>query len=127
MSSWKEIKPHRERVRETRKITTAMSPIASTKLQKARSELDHTRPYFESMQAEIKRIFRSAAEGVDSRYFYPEEGQQAVTGTYGCLVITADKGPAGGHNHKHLREAQHLVDPNPGTKPIGGGENGRAT
>ena len=61
MSSLKEIKTHMESVRETRKITNAMYLIASTKLQKARSELDHTRPYFESMQAEIKRIFRSAA------------------------------------------------------------------
>ena len=116
MSSLKEIKTHMESVRETRKITNAMYLIASTKLQKARSELDHTRPYFESMQAEIKRIFRSAAEGVDSRYFYPEEGQQAVTGTYGCLVITADKGLAGAYNQNVLREAQHLLDQHPDTK-----------
>ena len=115
MSSLKEIKTHMESVRETRKITNAMYLIASTKLQKARSELDHTRPYFESMQAEIKRIFRSAAEGVDSRYFYPEEGQQAVTGTSGCLGITADKGLAGASNQNVLRDAQHLVDPHPDT------------
>ena len=125
MSSLKEIKTHMESVRETRKITNAMYLIASTKLQKARSELDHTRPYFESMQAEIKRIFRSAAEGVDSRYFYPEEGQQAVTGTYGCLVITADKGLAGAYNQNVLREAQHLLDQHPDTKLFVVGEYGR--
>ena len=48
------------------------------------------------MQAEIKRIFRSAAEGVDSRYFYPEEGQQAVTGTYGVPGHYGGQGPGGG-------------------------------
>ena len=45
----------------------------------------------------MKRIFRTA-ENVESRYFYPPEGEPPLNGTYGCLVITADKGLAGAYN-----------------------------
>ena len=70
MSSTKEIKDRIESVRDTQKITNAMYLIASTKLRKARAELDRTRPYFDALRSEIKRVFRTV-EGVESRYFYP--------------------------------------------------------
>ena len=44
MASTKEIKDRIESVRDTQKITNAMYLIASTKLRKARAELDRTRP-----------------------------------------------------------------------------------
>ena len=72
MAGTKEIKTHMESVRETRKITNAMYLIASTKLRRARQELDNTRPYFEALRGEIKRIFRTVSD-VDSRYFYPKQ------------------------------------------------------
>ena len=80
MANTKEIKSHIESVKDTRKITNAMYLIASTKLRKARSELDRTRPYFDALQGEIKRIFRSA-DDVDSRYFYPPQGAPPLDGT----------------------------------------------
>ena len=58
MASTAEIKNRIESVKETQKITNAMYLIASTKLRKARSELDRTRPYFDALRSEIKRIFR---------------------------------------------------------------------
>ena len=70
MASTKEIKDRIESVRDTQKITNAMYLIASTKLRKARAELDRTRPYFDALRSEIKRVFRTV-EGVESRYFYP--------------------------------------------------------
>ena len=59
MANTKEIKSHMKSVRDTQKITNAMYLIASTKMRKAKSELDKTRPYFHALQAEIKRIFRT--------------------------------------------------------------------
>ena len=44
MAGTKEIKDRIESVRDTQKITNAMYLIASTKLRKARAELDRTRP-----------------------------------------------------------------------------------
>lgn len=46
MPNTKEIKNHIKSVRDTQKITNAMYLIASTKMRKAKSELDKTRPYF---------------------------------------------------------------------------------
>ena len=124
MAGTKEIKTHMESVQETRKITNAMYLIASTKLQRARQELDNTRPYFEALRGEIKRIFRTVSD-VDSRYFYPAKGAPPLDGTYGCLVITADKGLAGAYNQNAIREALKLLDQHPDTKLFVVGEYGR--
>ena len=77
MAGTKEIKDHIGSVQETRKITSAMYLIASTKLRKARAELENTRPYFNALQGEIKRIFRNV-RNVESHYFYPDEGLPVV-------------------------------------------------
>ena len=124
MAGTKEIKTHIESVQETKKITNAMYLIASTKLQRARQELDNTRPYFQALRGEIKRIFRTVKD-VDSHYFYPPEGEKPLDGTYGCLVITADKGLAGAYNQNAIKEAMRLLEQHPDTKLFVVGEYGR--
>ena len=124
MAGTKEIKSHIQSVRETKKITNAMYLIASTKLRRARLELDHTRPYFEALRGEIKRIFRTAND-IDSHYFYPVDNDTPREGTYGCLVITADKGLAGAYNQNAIRQAQELLEWHPDTKLFVVGEYGR--
>ena len=124
MAGTKEIKSHIESVGETRKITNAMYLIASTKLQRARAELEQTRPYFEALRGEIRRIFHTAYD-VDSRYFYPVGNDEPLGGTYGCLLITADKGLAGAYNQNAIREAQQLLERHPDTKLFVVGEYGR--
>ena len=44
MAGIKELKGRIDSVKETKKITSAMYLIASTKLRKARSELDYAKP-----------------------------------------------------------------------------------
>ncbi len=124
MANTREIKNHIESVQQTRKITNAMYLIASTKLRKARENLDHTRPYFDTLRSEIKRIFRTAGD-VDSPYFYPPDSTTPLDGTYGCLVITADKGLAGAYNQNVIKEAQKLLSQHPDTKLYVVGEYGR--
>ena len=124
MSGTKEIKSHIQSVQETQKITSAMYLIASTKLRKARQELENTRPYFNALRGEIKRIFRTAGR-VDSHYFYPDSGDAPLGGTYGCLVITADKGLAGAYNQNAIREAMRLREQHPDMKFFVVGEYGR--
>lgn len=124
MANTKEIKNHIKSVRDTQKITNAMYLIASTKMRKAKMDLDRTRPYFRALQDEIKRIFR-ITENVESRYFYPAEGSPALNGTYACLVITADKGLAGTYNQNAIREAEKLLSQHPDTKLFVVGEYGR--
>jgi len=126
MASTKEIKTHIESVQETRKITNAMYLIASTKLRKARQELDNTRPYFEALRREIKRIFRTVEdEVVDSPFFYPLEGEPPLDKPSACLVITADKGLAGAYNQNAIKEVLKLLKLHPDTKLYVVGEYGR--
>ena len=124
MASIKEIKDRIHSIKDTRKITNAMYLIASTKVRKAKSELDKTRPYFLSLQNEIKRIFRIQSN-IESKYFYPADGSHISDGTYGCLVITADKGLAGAYNQNVIKVAQKMLAEHENTKLFVVGEYGR--
>ena len=62
---------------------------------------------------------------VQSRYLYPDEGELPPNGTYGFLVITADKGLAGAYNQNVLKEAHRLLQEHPQTKLFVVGEYGR--
>lgn len=122
MANTKEIKSHMNSVRDMQKITNAMYLISSTKMRKAKAELELTKPYFTALQGEIKRIFRDA-DHIESRYFYPDEGK--LNGTYGCLVITADKGLAGAYNQNVLKQAEQMLKEHPDTLLFVVGEYGR--
>lgn len=124
MATTKEIKNRINSVKDTQKITNAMYLIASTKLRKAKSELDLTRPYFNALQTEIKRIFR-IAEDVENQYFYPATGEHDLPGAYGYLVITADKGLAGAYNQNVIKEAVRLMEKHGDSKLFVVGEYGR--
>jgi len=124
MLSAKEIRSRIKSIRDTAKITNAMYLIASSKLRKAKKDLNRTRPYFDALHREIKRVFRTV-EGIENRYFYPADGSEAPDGTYGLLVITTDKGLAGSYNKSVIKEAQRLISEHPDTKLFVVGEYGR--
>ncbi len=124
MNSIKDIKNRINSVSDTRKITNAMYLIASTKVRKAKAELDKTRPYFLALQQEIKRIFRTVND-LDNKYFYPADGKLLLAKTYGCLVITADKGLAGAYNQNVIKQTMDLLNDHPNTKLFVVGEYGR--
>ena len=65
MPSAKEIKSRIASIKDTQKITNAMYLISSTKLRKAKNELNRTRPYFDALKGEIKRIFRTVPDVAD--------------------------------------------------------------
>ncbi len=124
MANTKEIKSRISSVKDTQKITNAMYLIASAKLRKAKSELENTRPYFNALQGEVKRIFRTVGD-VESKYFYPADGSPALNGPYAVLVITADKGLAGAYNQNVIKEAEKLLKQHPNTRLYVVGEYGR--
>lgn len=124
MATTKEIKNRMKSIKDTQKITNAMYLIASTKLRKAKEELDLTRPYFSALQGEIKRIFRISEE-IENKYFYPVTGEHELPGSYGYLVITADKGLAGAYNQNVIKEAMHRMQEHENPKLFVVGEYGR--
>ena len=109
MASTKEIKNRIKSVSDTQKITNAMYLISSTKMRRARKEAEETKPYFDLLRKEIRRMF--ALEGdITSRYFDATVDENAVGGRNGILIITGDKGLAGAYNQNVIREAFALMD-----------------
>lgn len=124
MANLKEIKNRINSVKDTQKITNAMYLIASAKMRKAKQNLDSTKPYFDSVKSEIKRVFRTEPE-IESPYFYPMSGDHVLPGAYAYLIITADKGLAGAYNHNVLKEAEKLIGNHTDDKIYVVGEFGR--
>lgn len=118
MPSVKEIKNRIESVKNTQKITNAMYLISSTKMRKAKSELDLTRPFFEAVKRQMARITESCEE-LQSPFFREKEG------ACGYLVITADKGLAGAYNQNVQKEALRLMKNESESKLYVVGECGR--
>ena len=110
MATTKEIKNRIKSVRDTQKITNAMYLISSTKVTKAKRELEQTRPYFEMLKEQlmsmihladdVKTDYLIASRPVDS----PEQEE-----TVGIVVITADKGLCGAYNQNVIKEVQRLI------------------
>lgn len=124
MASTKEIKDHMESVRETQKITSAMHMISATKMQRAKKELAMIQPYFDAVRVEIKRAFHTEGD-LESRYFFPVQGEQNFEGTYGYLIITADKGLAGAYNQNVIKQAFYMLGQHNDNKIFVVGEYGR--
>ena len=103
MSDIREIKSRMKSVADTEKITKAMYMISSSKMRKARADLERTRPHFDALNNEIKRIFRSKRR-IDSPYMYPADGSHDLPGAYAYIVVTSDKGLAGFYNHAVIKE-----------------------
>lgn len=68
MASTREIQSRINSIQDTRKITSAMYMISSTKLRKAKRELEETEPYFYTLQSMIARIMRHMPE-MEHPYF----------------------------------------------------------
>ena len=58
----KEIRGHIESIKSTQKVTNAMYLIASTKMRRAKEDLEKTRPFFDALTGEIERIFQRGGE-----------------------------------------------------------------
>ncbi len=109
MPSTKEIKNRIKSVSDTQKITNAMYLISSTKMRRARKEAEETKPYFDLLRKEIRRMF--AIEGdITSRYYDSGVDESVTGGRNGILVITGDKGLAGAYNQNVLKEALALMN-----------------
>jgi F-type H+-transporting ATPase subunit gamma len=102
MANTKEIKDRINSIKQTQKITNAMYLISSTKLQKARKDLEATEPYFFGMEAMVDRLRRHLPD-IENPYFETFDELPEDEKVYAYLVITADKGLAGAYNTNVLK------------------------
>ena len=109
MASTKAIKNRIRSVGDTQKITNAMYLISSTKMRRARKEAEDTKPYFDLLRREIRRMF-AVGKDLSSRYYDADVDEEVAGGRFGILVITADKGLAGAYNQSVIKETLALMD-----------------
>lgn len=93
----KQIKRRIKSVKNTRQITKAMKMVAAAKLRRAQENAESSRPYSEK----IKEVISSIAAGT-SDFSHPMLIARPVKRT-GYLVISSDRGLAGGYNANVLR------------------------
>jgi F-type H+-transporting ATPase subunit gamma len=84
--------------------------ISSTKMRKARRDAESSRPYFQLLRREIRRMFAVGPDLIRSRYYDEAVDDNVKGGRNGILVITADKGLAGSYNQSVIRETLALAD-----------------
>lgn len=92
----REIKRRIKSVKNTRQITKAMKMVAAAKLRRAQERAQSSRPYAEKM----KEVISSIASGTTAKH--PMLQSRPIKRT-GYLVISSDRGLAGGLNSNLLR------------------------
>src|SRR5687767_15553271 len=91
-------------VQSTKKVTKAMELISASRIMKAQARVAAARPYSEQITAVISNLAAGGA-GLTS----PLLAQHDAVNTVAFVVITADRGLAGGFNSNILRTAERAV------------------
>jgi F-type H+-transporting ATPase subunit gamma len=100
-----QIRVLRRRIRSTqsiKKITRAMELIATSRIVKARARVEAAKPYAEQMTHMLSELASNSA--LDHPLLVERENAKRAA----VLVVTSDRGQAGGYNANVLREAESL-------------------
>ncbi len=108
MANMREIRTRMRSIEEIMKITNAMYLISSSKMKKARRNLDATQPYFEKLQTTIHHILDHLPDFHHS-FFDQHDEVPFEERKRGYIVITSDKGMAGAYNHNVLKLAEFAL------------------
>src|SRR5690242_11916405 len=101
-------------VQNTKQITKAMKMISAAKLRRAQERALAARPYGTMLQQMLANVAEAAGQD-------PEAGDHPLLAVRPekrilLLVVTADRGLAGGFNSNLLRLAQRFVDEHRGAE-----------
>lgn len=98
MANLKEIRNRITSVKNTRKITSAMSRIAAARLVKAQQAAMGARPYGERLDQVVGSLVASLGSAEDSQAAHPLLAARSGNGRVAIVHVTADRGLAGGFN-----------------------------
>lgn len=101
-------------IQSTKKITSAMELIAASRIVRAQNRIKAAEPYTTEITRMLSALGTKA--GVDHPLVVPREQARRAA----VLVITSDRGLAGGYNANVLRAAENLMDQlrNEGVEPV---------
>ena len=124
MASQKDIKDRISSVKNIRKITRAMEMVAAARLRRAEQRIEELRPYADA----IRRMTRRASEAAESIPDIPLLKERENIQTVGLLLVTGDRGLAGGFNSQIIRagnrRAKELEDEGKSVKWYASGKKG---
>lgn len=105
MAQTKELKRRIRSVENTRKITRTMEMVATSKMKKATDRVRAARPYGDALGEIVRGFYAPGLEELFPVLRQPEAPVRAAV-----LLLTANRGLAGGFNANLIREARHLLD-----------------
>jgi F-type H+-transporting ATPase subunit gamma len=106
MASLKALRARINSVKSTRKITSAMKMVAASKLKRAQTQAEAARPYAERMQRMLAALAASAKGSPTAPQMLVGTGRDQV---HLLIVVTADRGLAGGFNTNVGRAARTAI------------------
>lgn len=104
MASMRDIKRRIKSVNSTQQITKAMNLVASSKLNRAKSRFNDTKPFFEATKRVIANVVKGS-KGVSSVFMQERKG----SGKTLVVVISGDRGLCGGYNSNVCKAAMEIV------------------
>ncbi len=114
-----DIKRRIKSVNSTMQITKAMELVSTSKLKRARVRLDKSKPYFETVLESIKDVLANA-KGIKHPFLEKREVNNTL-----YILITSDKGLAGGYNANVNKLLQNEIKDKEAAKIITVGVKGR--
>lgn len=99
MAGGREIKTKIKSVQNTRKVTRALEMVSASKIRKAQDRMKASRPYARAMKQLIGHLAQA-----NSEYRHPYLVQRAHIRRVGYIVVSSDRGLAGGLNNNMFRK-----------------------
>jgi F-type H+-transporting ATPase subunit gamma len=99
MASGREIKTKIKSVQNTRKVTRALEMVSASKIRKAQDRMKASRPYARAMKQVIGHLAQA-----NSEYQHPFLVERAEIKRVGYIIVSSDRGLAGGLNNNLFRK-----------------------
>lgn len=106
MAGGREIKTKIKSVQNTRKVTRALEMVSASKIRKAQDRMKTSRPYAQAMKQVIGHLAQASTD-----YQHPFLVEREQVKRVGYIVISSDRGLAGGLNNNLFRKMLGEVRP----------------
>jgi F-type H+-transporting ATPase subunit gamma len=107
MASQRDVKDRISSVKNIQKITRAMEMVAAARLRRAEQRIEALRPYADA----LRRMTRQAAQAAGAEASrLPLLSEHNSTDTVALLLVTGDRGLAGGFNSQIIRAGVRISD-----------------